>query len=325
MAVVPVTLAVTLPGTVDETRDLVLDELRLAGLEPRVDGKRIVLERRPSAWEPAEHRRVELRLEPAGQAGTRVVLELHRDSELLPAWFLSQAVAPLLRVVAPEAYGDWVTERRARRPSGAEARAVYADPTYHYPNFRAILAELSLAADDRLLEVGCGGGAFLRQALQSGCRAAAVDHSPDMVRLAREQNAEAVAAGRLEVVEGDAAALPFEDETFTAAVMTGVLALLPDAVSALAEVRRVLASGGRFVALGSDPAWKGTPAAPEPIASRVRFYTDDELDRLGREAGFEEVRVERIRLAEHARAAGLPEEAVAYFEASAPFLVARRQ
>ena len=36
------------------------------------------------------------------------------------------------------------TDRRARRPSGAEARASYGDPLYHWPNFRAILAELSL-------------------------------------------------------------------------------------------------------------------------------------------------------------------------------------
>ena len=92
-----------------------------------------------------------------------MILEIELDLEQiddgggeLAGWFVSQAMAPLLRAAGPEAVGDWVTDRRARRPSGAQAREVYADPLYHWPNFRAILAELALTADDRLLEVGCG-------------------------------------------------------------------------------------------------------------------------------------------------------------------------
>src|SRR5439155_20214657 len=129
--------------------------------------------------EPAEHGRAVLRIE-AGARGSVVKLELNRDDELIGEWFVSQAVVPLLRAVAPDAHGDWLTDRRARRPSGTEARGVYAGPLFHRPNFRAILADLDLTADDVLLEVGCGGGAFLREALQSGCRAKAIDHSPEM-------------------------------------------------------------------------------------------------------------------------------------------------
>src|SRR5208283_1045170 len=116
---------------------------------------------------------------------------------------------------------DWITDRRARRPSGPQSRATYRDPLYHRPNFKAILAVLKLRPDDYLLEVGCGGGAFLHDALQSGCKAAAIDHSPDMVRLAREINHEAIQKGRLEIREGDAGSLPYSDAIFTCAVMTG--------------------------------------------------------------------------------------------------------
>ncbi len=316
-------LSVELAVPPAQAREVVLDELRMAGLEPREDREVVVVERETEEWEPAEHARVEIRFEEAAE-GTTVRVELLRDPELLGEWFVSQAVVPLLRAIDPDAHGDWLTDRRARRPSGAEARAVYGDPLYHWPNFRAILDELSLTADDRLLEVGCGGGAFLREALESGCCAAAIDHSRDMLRVAREQNAEAIAEGRLEIVEGDAAALPFEDSRFTAAVMTGVLGFLPDPLAAFAEIRRVLEPGGRFVALGADPALKGTPAAPEPMASRLAFYTDEEHERLGREAGFEEVEVKRIPLLEHARDAGVPDEHLPLFEGGTPFLVARR-
>ena len=182
--------------------------------------------------------------------------------------------------------------------------------------------------DSYLLEVGCGGGAFLDAALHSGCRAAAVDHSAEMVRLAREANRDAVAAGRLDVREGDAASLPFPDGTFTCATMTGVLGFLPDPVRALAEIRRVLVSGGRFVALGADPELKGTPAAPEPMASRLRFYDSAQLEALGREAGFADARVVQRDLQAFAREAGVPEEALPLFAAGkgggARFLLARK-
>ena len=83
--------------------------------------------------------------------------------------------------------------------------------------------------------------------------------------------------------------------------------------------------GGRIVLLGSDPAWRGTPAAPEPFASRLRFYTDEELARLGRDGGFEDARVERHDLEPYAREAGVPEEALPIFAgAGAPFLLARK-
>jgi SAM-dependent methyltransferase len=168
---------------------------------------------------------------------------------------------------------------------------------------------------------------LLKAALQSGCRAAAVDHSADMVALAREENRAAVNEGRLVLREARADALPFPDALFTCAAMTGVLGFLPDPVAAFAEIRRVLAPGGRFVCLGSDPELRGTPAAPEPMASRLRFYESDELEALGRQAGFDEVRVVRRDMEAYAREAGVPEEHLPLFsgqEGASRFLLARR-
>lgn len=303
---------------------------RVTAWEP---GRRIALAWRPAGWAPDEATEVELSFEPAGE-GTRVVLE-HRgwgrlvgEAAEVAGWFARAVAAPLLVATAPAAFGDWLTDRQARRPSGRQSSAVYADPLYHYPAFRALLELLALAPDDHLLEVGCGGGAFLKDALESGCRAAAIDHSPEMVRLARGTNRGAVAEGRLEVREAPADRLPFPDGVFTCAVMTGVLGFLPEPVAALAEIRRVLGPGGRFVTLGMDAELRGTPAAPEPMASRLTFYDDDGLAALGRAAGFEEVRVVRRPLDGFAREVGVPEEHIALFEGPGPgarFLVARRR
>ncbi len=291
-------------------------------------GALIRLNWHPVDWDAERVTQVELSFEPAA-GGTRVTLE-HRgwaevisDPGELAGWFAGEVAAPLLLSTAPAGFGDWLTDRGARRPSGPRARAVYGDPLYHYPNFKVILAELSLTPDDWLLEVGCGGGKLLQAALASGCSAGAIDHSAEMVRLAQEINHDAIAAGRLQVQQADAARLPFADETFTCAAMTGVLGFLPDPVAVFREIRRVLRAGGRFVALGSDPALRGTPAAPEPMASRLRFYADDELRALAIEAGFSRVAVVRRDMEPYALEAGVPEEHVALFKGpGGPFLLA---
>src|SRR2546426_775668 len=154
---------------------------------------------------------------------------------------------------------------------------------------------------------------FLEDALQSGCRAAAIDHSPEMVRLAREVNKDAVAKRRLEILEGEADKLPYADSVFTSAVMTNVFGFLPDPVATLAEVHRVLTKGGRLVIFTVSPEMRGTMAAPEPMASRLRFYEDVELMRLAKRVGFGDVRVERPSLEPFAREAGLPEEQAKHF------------
>jgi len=289
----------------------------------------LALEWRPATWDSEETTDVALAFEQT-QTGTRVTFEQRGWGGLVggwdevAGWFAGEVAASLLAATAPSRFGDWLTDRRARRPSGEQARETYADPLFHRPNFVVILELLALQEEDVLLEVGCGGGAFLHDALENGCRAAAIDHSPDMVRLAAEQNAQAVADGRLEVIEADASKLPFPDEMFTCATMTGVLGFLLDPVATFAEIRRVLVDGGRLVLLGADPAWRGTPAAPEPMASRLRFYEDEDLVRLAQDVAFTDVRIERRSLYEPAQEAGVPDEYLGYFEANAPFLVARK-
>jgi SAM-dependent methyltransferase len=306
-----------------------LEVARVLAWEP---GRKVLLQWRAADWVPDQVTELELRFEPL-LGGTRVTLEHRGWGDVLGdpgaeavGWFASEVAATLLEAASPRRFGDWLTDRRARRPSGAGSRSVYRDPIYHRPNFMVLLDWLQLGAGDHLLEVGCGGGAFLEEALRLAPRAAAIDHSSPMVRLAREVNRDAVAEGRLQILEASAESLPFPDDTFTAAVMTGVLGFLPDPLRALAEIRRVLRSGGRLALFGSSPELRGTPAAPEPMASRLRFYEDPELERLGREAGLAQVRVERRDLGRYAREAGVPEEHLWLFTRGpgAQFLFARK-
>lgn len=58
------------------------------------------------------------------------------------------------------------------------------------------------------------------------------------------------AAKGLEVVEADAQQLPFENESFDAAMMISMLHHVEDRVAALTEARHILRTGGRLVLKG---------------------------------------------------------------------------
>jgi len=185
----------------------------------------------------------------------------------------------------PESFVDWLTDRVARRPTGTRARRVYAQEEMHDFARRAILDALALGPGDHLLEIGCGGGLLLRDALSAGARATGLDHSPDMIEIAGQ------IARDVEVVQGEAERLPFEDDTFTAVAMSIVFFFFDDPVGVLRECRRVLRPEGRLAVYTTAPELRGTPAAPEPLASRGHFYGDDELAGLAAEAGLSDARV----------------------------------
>lgn len=184
-----------------------------------------------------------------------------------------------------DAFEDWLIDRVARRPSGSRARAVYGAEEVHDFVRRPILETLALTADDHLLEIGCGGGLLLRDALATGACATGIDHSEDMVELARER------APGADVALADAGSLPFRDDTFTALAMSVVFFFLDEPLVVLGECRRVLRPGGRLAIYTTGPELRGTPAAPEPIASRGHFYTEVELAALARAADLRDVSV----------------------------------
>ena len=178
---------------------------------------------------------------------------------------------------------DRFTDKLARRPHGRRARATYGADDVHSFAWPDVLAGLSLGPEDRLLDVGCGGGVFLRHAQrETGCSVQGVDHSREMVRLARPL-----------AVQGEATALPFEDGAFTAVSSIAAFFFFPDSLGALREMRRVLAPDGRLAVYTTSPEAKGTMAAPYPVATRGHFYSDDELRELALAAGFANVTISR--------------------------------
>jgi SAM-dependent methyltransferase len=181
---------------------------------------------------------------------------------------------------------DWLTDRLFRRPGGWVARSFYREAKPHQEAFHETLGALALGPEDRLLEVGCGGGIFLEWAMATGCTARAIDHSAEMLALASRRNASAITAGRLELHDADAGHLPFSDGAFTAAATINAFFFFNAPQAMLAEVYRTLAPGGRI-------AIHTAATAPPLIAGRMRLYSDGELLRMLEHAGYEHIALRR--------------------------------
>jgi SAM-dependent methyltransferase len=105
-----------------------------------------------------------------------------------------------------------------------------------------------------VLEVGCGVGAVLAVLGQEfpGIRLVGVDIEQKQLEFAHGHLRRAGVAARL--VEGDALALPFAEDSFDHVWMMWFLEHIADPLAALREARRVLVQSGRITAIEVDYA-----------------------------------------------------------------------
>jgi SAM-dependent methyltransferase len=112
----------------------------------------------------------------------------------------------------------------------------------------ALLDAASVRSGARVLDVGCGRGDLCAAAAARGAEVVGVDLAEGMLRAARE------AHRALEFRRADAEALPFADASFDAALAAFVVNHLPHPERGAAELRRVVAAGGRVaVAMWDRP------------------------------------------------------------------------
>lgn len=130
------------------------------------------------------------------------------------------------------------------------ARAVWAAGDYatiarHIVSVgRSAVAHAGVGPGDAVLDVACGTGNAAIPAAEAGATVTGLDLTPELLEGAR---AAAAAAGvELELVEGDAEALPFGDASFDVVLSTFGCMFAPDHHRTAAEIARVLRPGGRM-------------------------------------------------------------------------------
>jgi SAM-dependent methyltransferase len=103
-----------------------------------------------------------------------------------------------------------------------------------------------------LLELGCGGGIQLAGLAGDGWSLVGLDLSRDQLRVARQRVGKAV-----ELVRGDAVALPFADASFDAICAAFLHTDVDDFAAVVTQAAHALRPGGRFSYVGTHPCFVG--------------------------------------------------------------------
>ena len=109
------------------------------------------------------------------------------------------------------------------------------------------LKHLDINPDDIILDVGCGGGININRMAKQAKMVYGVDYSIESVKLSREVNRQEIHDGKVKVLEGNVAKLPFEDNTFDIVTAFETVYFWPDIEKCFGEVKRVLKPGGIFL------------------------------------------------------------------------------
>jgi demethylmenaquinone methyltransferase/2-methoxy-6-polyprenyl-1,4-benzoquinol methylase len=131
---------------------------------------------------------------------------------------------------------------------------------------------LNLAHGNRVLDVCTGTGDLLgrlaRQVGPSG-EVVGLDFSAEMLEVARKRYPQSSA---LSLVQGDAMALPFEDNTFDGAIVAFGLRNVADIEKTVREMARVVKPGGWVVNLDTNP---------NPVFPGFKFYFSTIMPLIG--------------------------------------------
>ena len=142
---------------------------------------------------------------------------------------------------------------------------------------------------NRILDVGCGGGAALAklaiqfpEASLAGC-----DVSPLAVEYAQTINSDLISAGRLEVKLTGVPKLDFADNSFDTVYSVESLYFWRNPVEGLQDILRVLVPGGTFMTV-LEMVGGNMSIHHEEIAKELKMFcpTPEELKQLVLQAGF---------------------------------------
>jgi demethylmenaquinone methyltransferase/2-methoxy-6-polyprenyl-1,4-benzoquinol methylase len=190
---------------------------------------------------------------------------------------------------------------------------------------RFLVSRIQAGPGVRVLDVATGTAAVaIELGRRQGCSVVGLDQSPEMLAEGRARVERAGLADQIELVEGRAEELPFDDGSFDALTFTYLLRYVDDPARTLAELARVVRPGGTIASLefGVPPgplpraAWNLYVRVGLPLAGRIvspgwqevgrflgpsirGFYERISLPALldlWTEAGIEDVRFRRLSL-----------------------------
>jgi SAM-dependent methyltransferase len=181
-----------------------------------------------------------------------------------------------------------------RKPSGPVGRWIGGKMArQHQPENYWTVNLLDVQPSHHVLELGFGPGIAVQEVARrvtSGL-VSGVDFSRTMVAAACKRNLANILTGRVDLRYGDAAQLPFKDNTFDRVFSIHSIYFWPTPSAVLTEVHRVLKPNG-FLILTVLPKEKWNPTDPDKAGTpECKPYSGDELKTMLTEAGFTDLTI----------------------------------
>ena len=160
------------------------------------------------------------------------------------------------------------------------------------------IGRLNLSARDRVLEVGVGTGINV-SLYPPDCSVTAIDLSRPMLEKA-ERRIKKCGLTNVKLIQMDAEALTFPDNTFDVVYAPYTISVVSDPVKVAHEMRRVCRPGGRFVFLNHFLSSNRIGARLErfisPVTVHLGFKADLDLLLFLKEAGLKPVSIEKVNI-----------------------------
>lgn len=160
------------------------------------------------------------------------------------------------------------------------------------------LRQIATPRDAVVMDVGCGGGRTVQRlaALAPQGRVVGLDYSATSVAVSRDTNAHEIGTGRVGILRGSVAALPFRDAAFDIVTAIETHYYWPDLPANVREVFRVVKPGGSFALIAET--YRGGPqrvlyGIVMPLL-RAAYLTDAEHRDLLTQAGFTDVATKHL-------------------------------
>ena len=159
------------------------------------------------------------------------------------------------------------------------------------------LAHISVAKDDTILDVGCGGGKTVSKlsATATQGKVYGVDFSEESVAASQRTNARGIGLDRVEIRRGSVSQLPFSDGMFDVVTAIETHIWWPDLPEDMRQIFKVLKPGGQLIII--TEVYKGANTIASRLAEKyaertgLTLLTADEHRQLFSDAGYEEVRL----------------------------------
>ena len=182
------------------------------------------------------------------------------------------------------------------KPQGEAGAQMLAQMNeHHYAVSGWGIGHLHLQNDDRILDIGCGGGETLARlsALAPHGKLCGVDYSPVSVASSTQRNAPDISCGKMRIIEASVEHLPFDDNAFDRIVTVESFYFWPNPAENLKEVFRVLAKGGQFLIIADI---HGDAELSQDDIDNIQKYSlrnpsPDEFQHLLQNAGFSDVQI----------------------------------